>query len=125
MDVTLKPIILRCRVSTALGASKVFKINANVDFIRIFATSRYEDPLLSPTMYTCGFVNIKDTVQAYDDQEYLFEFRKEIGKLFSVERSLAGEYIEKITVGQYDADTMDGIDFHIELYMTQKKQRRF
>lgn len=125
MDVTLKPIILRCRVSSTLGTMKEFKISANVDFIRVFATSRYEDPIINSSYYTCGYVSIKDRVQAYDDQEYLFDFRKETSKLFAIERSLGGEYIEKITVGQYDADTMDGIDFHIELYMTQKKQRRF
>jgi len=125
MDVTLKPIILRCRVSSALGSSKVFNINANVDFIRVFATSRYEEALMSPSMYACGYVSITDKNSMYDDQEYLFDFRKETSKLFSIERSLGGEYIEKISVGQYDQDTMDGMDFHIELYMTQKKQRRF
>ena len=124
MDVTLKPVILRCRVSTGIGVQKTFKVNGNVDFARIFATSRYEDPLRLDAIYTCGYVSIKEQVQNYDDQEYLFEFRKDIGKQFFIERSLGGSYVEEIRVGQYDADTMDGIDFHIELYMTQKKQRR-
>lgn len=127
MDV--KPVVIRLQVNSTSPMKEV-KLNYKVDKIRVLATSRYDSSgITSNTVFSALYFSIRRSVnsESFDD-DFNFDFTCYTGKNFEKELNYSSEHISRITVGQIDADTMDGALFYIEIYPTPKERyigRRF